>query len=171
MKLPRRNFLHLAAGAAALPAVSRIARAQTYPSRPIRVIVPFAAGGQSDILARLIGQWLSERLGQPFVIENRPGAAANIGTEAVVRAPADGHTLLLVVPSNGIAHVLYDKLNFNFIRDTAPVAGISNGPLVMEVNPTVPAQTVSRAYCLRQGQSRQDQHGVGRRRFRKPCCW
>jgi len=117
MKLPRRNFLHLAAGAAALPAVSRIARAQTYPSRPIRVIVPFAAGGQSDILARLIGQWLSERLGQPFVIENRPGAAANIGTEAVVRAPPDGYTLLLVSTTNAINATLYDKLNFNFIAD------------------------------------------------------
>ena len=142
MKLPRRNFLHLAASAAALPAVSRIAWAQAYPARPVRIIVGFPPGGPSDILARLIGQRLSERLGQPFIIENRPGATGNIGTEAVVRAPADGHTLLLVVPGNGIAHVLYDKLNFNFIRDTAPVAGISNGPLVMEVNPTVPAQTV-----------------------------
>ena len=140
--LGRRNFLHLAASAAALPAVSRIAWAQAYPARPVRIIVGFPPGGPSDILARLIGQRLSERLGQPFIIENRPGATGNIGTEAVVRAPADGHTLLLVVPSNGIAHVLYDKLNFNFIRDTAPVAGISNGPLVMEVNPTVPAQTV-----------------------------
>ena len=142
MKLPRRNFLHLAAGAAALPAVTRTAWAQTYPTRPVRIIVGFPPGGPSDILARLIGQRLSERLGQPFIIENRPGATGNIGTEAVVRAPADGHTLLLVVPGNGIAHMLYDTLNFNFIRDTAPVAGISNGPLVMEVNPTVPAQTV-----------------------------
>ena len=142
MKLPRRTLLHLAAGAAALPSVSRFAQAQAYPSRPVRIIVGFPPGGPSDILARLIGQRLSERLGQPFIIENRPGATGNIGTEAVVRAPADGHTLLLVVPGNGIAHVLYDKLNFNFIRDTAPVAGISNGPLVMEVNPTVPAQTV-----------------------------
>ena len=142
MKLPRRNFLHLAAGAAALPAVSRIARAQTYPSRPIRVIVPFAAGGQSDILARLIGQWLSERLGQPFIIENRPGATGNIGTEAVIRAPADGYTLLLVVPANAISVALYDKLNFNFVRDTMPVAGISRGPLVMEVNPAIPINTV-----------------------------
>ena len=142
MKLPRRRFLHLAAGAAALPFAPRVARAQAYPTRPVRIIVGFPPGGPSDILARLIGQRLSERLGQPFIIENRPGATGNIGTEAVVRAPADGHTLLLVVPGNGIAHVLYDKLNFNFIRDTAPVAGISNGPLVMEVNPTVPAQTV-----------------------------
>ena len=140
--LGRRTFLHLAAGAVALPALSRIARALDYPTRPVRLIVGFPPGGPADILARLIGQRLSERLGQPFIIENRPGATGNIGTEAVVRAPADGHTLLLVVPSNGIAHVLYDRLNFNFIRDTAPVAGISNGPLVMEVNPTVPAQTV-----------------------------
>src|SRR6516165_2892604 len=140
--LGRRNFLHLIAGAAALPAISRVAWAQTYPSRPVGFLVPFPAGGPSDVLARLIGQRLSERLGQPFIIENRPGATGNIATEAVARAPADGHTLLLVVPGNGIAHVLYDKLNFNFIRDTAPVAGISNGPLVMEVNATVPAQTV-----------------------------
>ena len=140
--LGRRTFLYLAAGAAALPSISCFAWAQAYPTRPVRIIVGFPPGGPSDILARLIGQRLSERLGQPFIIENRPGATGNIGTEAVVRAPADGHTLLLVVPSNGIAHVLYDKLNFNFIRDTAPVAGISNGPLVMEVNPTVPAQTV-----------------------------
>ena len=118
MKLPRRNFLHLAAGAAALPAVSRIARAQTYPSRPIRVIVPFAAGGQGDILARLIGQWLSERLGQPFVIENRPGAAGNIGTEAVVKSSPDGYTLLLAGTPNTINATLYDKLNFNFVRAT-----------------------------------------------------
>ena len=140
--LGRRTFLYLAASAAALPSISCFAWAQAYPTRPVRIIVGFPPGGPSDILARLIGQRLSERLGQPFMIENRPGATGNIGTEAVVRAPADGHTLLLVVPSNGIAHVLYDKLNFNFIRDTAPVAGISNGPLVMEVNPTVPAQTV-----------------------------
>ena len=143
MKLPhRRQFLHLAAGAAALPAVSRVAGAQTYPSRPVRIIVGFPSGGPSDIVARLIGQWLSERLGQPFIIENRPGATGNIATEAVTRAPADGHTLLLVVPANAISVTLYYKLNFNLIRDTTPVAGISHGPLVMEVNPTVPAQTV-----------------------------
>jgi tripartite-type tricarboxylate transporter receptor subunit TctC len=140
--LGRRNFLHLAAGAAALPAVSRIAQAQTYPTRPVRIVVGFPSGGPSDIVARLIGQWLSERLGQPFIIENRPGATGNIGTEAVTRAPADGHTLLLVVPANAISVTLYYRLNFNFIRDTTPVAGISRGPLVMEVNPTVPAQTV-----------------------------
>jgi len=142
MKLPRRRFLHLAAGAAALPAVSRFARAQVYPSRPVRIMVGFPPGGPADILARLIGQRLSERLGQPFIIENRPGATGNIATEAVAHAPADGHTLLLVVPGNGIAHVLYDKLNFNFIRDTAPVAGISNGPLLMEVSSATPVYTV-----------------------------
>jgi tripartite-type tricarboxylate transporter receptor subunit TctC len=142
MKLPRRKFLHLAAGAAALPAVSRIARAQTYPSRPIRVIVPFAAGGQGDILARLIGQWLSERLGQPFVIENRPGAAGNIGTEAVVKSPPDGYTLLLASTTNTINATLYDKLNFNFIRDIAPVATISRNTHVMAVHPSMPAKTV-----------------------------
>jgi tripartite-type tricarboxylate transporter receptor subunit TctC len=141
MKLPRRKFLHLAAGAAALPIASRIARAQAYPTRPVRIIVGLPPGGPTDILARLIGQWLSERLGQPFIIENRPGATGNIGTEAVVRAPADGHTLLLVNPANAVS-VNY-KLNFNFIRDTTPVAGISHGPFVMEVNPTVPAQTVA----------------------------
>src|SRR6266853_590247 len=142
MKLPRRQFLHLLAGAAALPAVSRIARAQTYPSRPIRVIVPFAAGGQADILARLMGQWLSERLGQPFVIENRPGASGNIATEAVVNAFADGHTLLLVAPANTINATLYDKLNINFIRDIAPIAGIMRSLYVMEVNPSVPVKSV-----------------------------
>src|SRR5215831_19038842 len=120
MKLPRRNFLHLAAGAAALPAVSRIAWAQAYPARPVRIIVGFAAGGGGDITARLIGQWLSERLGQQFIIENRPGAASNIATEAVVRAPADGYTLLLVGAFNAVNATLYDKLNFNFVRDITP---------------------------------------------------
>jgi tripartite-type tricarboxylate transporter receptor subunit TctC len=142
MKLPRRKFLHLAAGAAALPAVSRIARAQTYPSRPIRVIVPFAADGQADIQARLIGQWLSERLGQPFVIENRPGAAGNIGTEAVVRAPPDGYTLLLVSTTHAINATLHEKLNFNVIRDIAPVATISRNTIVMVVHPSMPTKTV-----------------------------
>ena len=142
MKLPRRHFLHLAAGAAALPAVSRVARAQAYPTRPVRIIVPFAPAGSADIVARLIGQWLSERLGQPFVIENRPGAGTNIGTEAVVRAPADGYTLLLVGSSSAINATLYDKLTFNFIRDIAPVASIIRQPNVMLVNPSVPAKTV-----------------------------
>ena len=142
MKLPRRNFLHLAAGAAALPAVSRIAWAQSYPTRPVRIIVPFPPAGLSDILARLVGQWLSERLGQPFVIENRPGAGSNLGTEVVVNAPSDGYTLLLVGSPNAINATLYNKLNFNFIRDIAPVAGMIRLPNVLEVSPSVPAKTV-----------------------------
>jgi tripartite-type tricarboxylate transporter receptor subunit TctC len=142
MKLPRRNFLHLAAGAAALPALSRIARAQTYPMRPVRIIAPFAAGGNVDLTARMMGDLLSQRLGQPFIIENRPGAGTNIGTEAVVRAPADGYTLLLVSPSAAINATLYEKLNFNFIRDIAPVASAIRAPFVMEINPSVPAKTV-----------------------------
>jgi tripartite-type tricarboxylate transporter receptor subunit TctC len=142
MKLPRRTFLHLAVGAAALPAVSRVAWTQAYPSRPVRVVVPFAAGGTLDILARLIGQWLSERLGQPFIIENRPGAAANIGTEAVVKAPPDGYTILMASTTNTINATLYDKLNFNFIRDIAPVATISRYTFVMVVHPSMPAKTV-----------------------------
>ena len=142
MTLPRRRFLHLAAGAAALPAVSRFAWAQAYPSRPVRLIVGFAPGGTTDIGARLMGQWLSERLGQQFIIENRTGAATNIATEAVVRAPADGYTLLTVTASNAINATLYDKLSFNFIRDIAPVAGVMLYPLVMQVNPSFPAKTV-----------------------------
>jgi tripartite-type tricarboxylate transporter receptor subunit TctC len=142
MKLPRRTFLYLAAGAAALPALPRIAKAQAYPTRPVRLIVPAPAGGSFDITARLMGQWLSERLGQPFVIENRSGAGTNIGTEAVVRAPPDGYTLLLVSTTNAINATLYDKLNFNFIRDIAPVAGITRMPTVMVVNPSVPAKTI-----------------------------
>src|SRR5262249_2794415 len=143
MKLPhRRQFLHLAVGVAALPISSRISRAQSYPTRPVRVIVGFAPGGTTDITARLIGQWLSERLGQQFVIENRTGAAPNIATQAVVRAPADGYPLLLVTASNAINATLYDKLSFNFIRDIAPVAGIIRYPLVMQVNPLFPAKTV-----------------------------
>jgi tripartite-type tricarboxylate transporter receptor subunit TctC len=136
MKLPhRRQFLHLAACAAALP-VSRIARAQAYPSRPVHIIVPVSPGGALDILARLIGQWLTERLGQPFVIENRPGAGTNIGVEAVVRAPADGYTLLLIPQSVTTNATLYEKLSFNFIRDIVPIAMISSLPLVMEVAPS-----------------------------------
>jgi tripartite-type tricarboxylate transporter receptor subunit TctC len=142
MKLPRRNFLHLAAGAAVLPAVSRIARAQAYPSRPVSLVAGFAPGGGVDITARLIGQWLSERLGQQFVIENRPGASSNIATEAVVRAPADGYTLLMVGSFNTINATLYDKLNYNFIRDIAPVASVMRYPYVMVVNPSVPAKSV-----------------------------
>jgi tripartite-type tricarboxylate transporter receptor subunit TctC len=142
MKLPRRNFLHLAAGAAALPAVSRIARAEGYPMRPVRIVVGFAPGGTADIVARLMGQWLSERLGQQFVIENRPGAATKIATEAVVRAAADGYTLLIVGTTQAINATLYDKLNFHFIRDIAPVAGLTRVPNVIVVNPSVPATTV-----------------------------
>ena len=142
MKLPRRQVLHLAAGAAALPAVSRLAWAQAYPTRPVRLIVPFGPAGASDITARLIGQWLSERLGQQFVIENRPGAGGNIGTEAVVRAAPDGYTLLYVTTANAVSATLYDKLNFNFIRDIAPVAPIVRFPYIMVVNPSVPAKTL-----------------------------
>ena len=142
MKLPRRQVLHLAAGAAALPAVSRLAWAQAYPTRPVRLIVPFGPAGASDITARLIGQWLSERLGQQFVIENRPGAGGTIGTEAVVRAAPDGYTLLYVTTANAVSATLYDKLSFNFIRDIAPVAHIVRFPYIMVVNPSVPAKTL-----------------------------
>jgi tripartite-type tricarboxylate transporter receptor subunit TctC len=142
MKLTRRKFLRLAAGAAALPVASRIAWAQSYPARPVRIVVPVAPGGALDILARLIGQWLTERLGQPFVIENRPGAGTNIGVEAVVRAPADGYTLLLIPQSVTTNATLYEKLSFNFVRDIVPIAMISSLPLVMEVALSVPAKTV-----------------------------
>jgi tripartite-type tricarboxylate transporter receptor subunit TctC len=142
MKLPRRAFLHLAAGAAALPVVSRIARAQAYPTRPVRILVGFAPSGPADIIARLISQWLSERLGQQFIVENRPGAGSNIGTEAVVRAPADGYTLLLITSTNAINTTLYAKLNFNFIHDIEPVASLLRTIYVMAVHPSVPAQTL-----------------------------
>jgi tripartite-type tricarboxylate transporter receptor subunit TctC len=142
MKLPRRNFLHLAAGAAALPAMSRIASAQAYPARPVRLIVPFPAGGAVDITARLIGQSLSERLRQQFIIETRPGAGGTIGTGAVAHAAPDGYTLLMVDASATINVTLYDKLDFNFLRDIAPVASINRVPLVMEVHPSVPASTL-----------------------------
>jgi tripartite-type tricarboxylate transporter receptor subunit TctC len=142
MKLPRRQFLHQAAAAAALPEVSRIARAQSYPTRPVRIIVPFAPAGAADIVTRVMAQWLSQRLGRPFVVENRPGAGTNIGTEAVVRAPADGYTLLIVAPAAAYNAALYDKLNFNFLRDIAPVAGVSREPQVLILNPSVPAKTL-----------------------------
>jgi tripartite-type tricarboxylate transporter receptor subunit TctC len=142
MKIPRRNFLHLAAGAPALLAISPVAMAQAYPTRPVRLIVGFPAGGTADIAARLIGQWLSDRLGKPFIIENRPGANANIATEAVVRAPPDGHTLLAASVTNVMNAGLY-KLNFDFIRDIAMVAGVLRSPLVLEVHPDVPATTVT----------------------------
>src|SRR5262245_8491181 len=143
MKRPhRRHFLHIAAGAVALPAMSSFAWTQTYPSRPVRIIVGLAAGGGTDIVARLIGQWLSERLGQSFVIENRPGAAGNVATEAVVNAPADGYTLLAVSPGAAINATLYDKLSFDFLRDMAPVAGLLHVANVMAVTNTLPVRTV-----------------------------
>ena len=142
MKVPRRAFLHLAGGAAALPAVSRFAWAQAYPTRPVRFIVGYPAGGNTDIVARLIGQWLSERLGRPFIVENRPGAGSNLGTEAVVNARPDGYMLLFAATANAINATLYEKLRFNFIRDIAPVAALIHLPNVMEVHPSVPARTV-----------------------------
>jgi len=143
MKLPRRTFLHLAAGAAALPAVSRVARAQAYPARPVRWIVPYPPGGAADPIARLIGPFLSERLGKPVVIENKPGAGANIGTEFVVRSPPDGHTLLFITTANMINATFYRDLSFDFMRDITPVAGLVRLPLVLEVNPSVPVKTVA----------------------------
>jgi tripartite-type tricarboxylate transporter receptor subunit TctC len=142
MKLPRRQFLHLAAGAAAQAAVSRSARAQTYPTRPVRWMVGFPAGGPTDVSARLIGQWLTDRLGQPFVVENRPGAASNLATETVARSPADGYTLLSIAPPAAINATLYDKLNFNFLRDIAPIALFYRIPQVMVINPALPPKTV-----------------------------
>src|SRR5271155_1203857 len=143
MKTPRRRFLGLVAGAAALPALARIARAQAYPARPVRLIIGFNAGGAPDVVARLLCQWLSERVGQNFLVENRPGAGGNIAVEAVVRAPADGYTLLQVGSPNFINASLYKDLKFNFLRDIAPVAGIGRNPFVMEVNPSFPAKTVA----------------------------
>src|SRR5215470_7399326 len=142
MKILRRRFLELAVGVTAFPAAARIASAQTYPTRPVRIIVGQAAGSSSDITARLVAQWVSERLGQQFIIEVRPGAGGNIATEAAVGAPADGYTILLVNAQNTINNALYEKLNFNFLRDIAPVAGIDRVPLVMEVHPSLPAKTV-----------------------------
>jgi tripartite-type tricarboxylate transporter receptor subunit TctC len=142
MKFPRRRFLQLAACAAALPAVSKTAKAQAYPARPIRLIVGYTPGGSADLTSRLMGQWLSERLGQSFVIENRPGGGTNIATEAVVRAPPDGYTLLLAAPANAINATLYDKLNFNFLRDVEPVAGLIRFPNVVVVNPSVPVKSI-----------------------------
>jgi tripartite-type tricarboxylate transporter receptor subunit TctC len=143
MKIPRRKFLHLAAGTAALPALSGIARAQTYPTKPVRIVAGFAPGGGTDITARLIGQSLSERLGQQFIIEDRPGAGSNIGTEAVVNAAPDGYTLLLATTSNAVNATLYERLNYNFIRDIKPVAAVSRVPNVLAANPLVPAKTVA----------------------------
>jgi len=163
MRLPhRRQFLHLAASAA-LPVMTRIARAQTYPTRPVRIVVGFPPGGGQDISARLMGQWLSERLGQPFIIENRPGASSNIATEAVVRASPDGHTLLLAGTPNAVNATLYEKLNYNFIRDIAPVASLSIWPGVMEVHPSFPARTVPEfiAYAKANGKVTMATAGTG----------
>src|SRR5450631_1809154 len=143
MKFPRRQFLRLLGGAAALPVAKRIARAQAYPTRPVRIIVGFPAGGVTDLGARLIGQWLSERFGQPFIIENMPGASTQIATEAVVRAPTDGYTLLMVSSTNAINATLYDKSNYNFVADIAPIASIVRFPLVLEVHPAVPVKTIA----------------------------
>jgi tripartite-type tricarboxylate transporter receptor subunit TctC len=164
MKLPRRKFLRLAAGVAALPVFPRIARAQTYPSRPVRLLVGLAPGGATDILARLMGQWLSERLGQQFIIENRLGATGNIATEAVIRAPSDGYTLLLVTAANAINATLYEKLSFDFMRDIAPVAGVVRVPNVLEVHPSFPATTIPEfiAYAkARPGSISMGSSGVG----------
>jgi tripartite-type tricarboxylate transporter receptor subunit TctC len=142
MKLPRRKFLHLAVAAAAFPAISRVAHAQSYPTRPVRIIVPYAPGGPNDLFARLMGQWLSERLGQSFVIDNRTGAGGNIGTEAALKAAPDGYTLLQIGPSHAINATLYDKLNFDVLRDVAPIASTVTQPQVMVVHPSVPARSV-----------------------------
>ncbi|MGC1705541.1 MAG: tripartite tricarboxylate transporter substrate-binding protein, partial [Pseudolabrys sp.] len=142
MKFLRRQFLHLLGAAAALPVVSRVAMAQAYPTRPVRVIIGYPPGGSADITARLMSQWLTERLGQSFVVESRPGAGTNLATEAAVRAAPDGYTLFLVAPANAINATLYDKLNFNFVRDIAPVAGIIRFPNVVVVNPSVPVKTI-----------------------------
>ena len=142
MKLPRRRFLHLAAGAAALPAVSRMVRAEAYPTRSVRIVVGYPPGGAPDIIARLIGQWLSERLGQQFIVDNRPGAASNIGTETVAKAPPDGYTLLIAVSTNAVNATLYTNLSFNFVRDMVAVGLIGGTPFVMVVNPSFPAKTV-----------------------------
>jgi tripartite-type tricarboxylate transporter receptor subunit TctC len=160
VKLPRRQFLHLAAGAAALPAMAPVAWAQVYPSRPVGIVVGFSAGGQIDIIARLMGQWISDRLGQQFLIDNRSGAASNIAADAVVRAPADGHTLFLASATDAVNATLFDKLNFDLIRDTAAAASINRIPMVLEAHPSFPAKTVSEFDRLRQDQSGQDRHGV-----------
>jgi tripartite-type tricarboxylate transporter receptor subunit TctC len=143
MKLHRRRFLRVGAGAVALPLVSSIARAQAYPSRPVRIVAPYPPGGAVDILARLMAQWLSDRLGQSFIVENRAGAGGNIGTQAVISSPPDGYTMLLVAAANASNATLYDQLPFNFLRDAAPVIGLISTPLSMNVNPTVPAKTVA----------------------------
>jgi tripartite-type tricarboxylate transporter receptor subunit TctC len=152
MRLPRRAFLRLAAGVAALPALAHLARAQAYPARPVRVVSGFPAGSQTDIVARLIGQWLQERLGQPFIVEDRPGAAGNIATEAVVKSPADGYTLLMLGSSHANNATLYDNLKFNVMRDIAPIAAIVNVPNVVVVNPSVKAKTIPEFTALAKAQ-------------------
>jgi len=171
MKLARRHFLYLPPAAAALPAVSRKAWAQTYPARPVRLIVGFAPGGPADIVARLIGQRLAEQLGQPFVIENRLGAGSSIAAETVVKAAPDGYTLLLISSAHAVNASLYEKLNFNFIRDIAPVAGIDREPLVMLVHPSFPAKDDSGIHSLCQDERGQTQHGVRREWDPDPCGW
>ena len=170
MKLPRRTFLHLAAGASALPAVSHFAWAQAYPTRPVRIIDGFPAGGPNDFHARLMGQWLSEQLGQQFIVENRPGAGGNTGTEAVVRAAPDGYTLLLASSSDAINATLYDRLPFNFLRDITPVAGIVRNRLVVEVNPSFPAKTIPEliAYASSVPKLRQQNAGRSGQRWDQP---
>ena len=157
----RRRFMQFAATAAALTAVSRFAWAQAYPTRPVRILVGYSPGGSTDILARLLGQWLSERLGRPFVIDNRPGATGNIATEAVVRAPADGYTLLMVTSDNATNATLYDKLNFNFIRDIAPVSSIGSVYYVMVVHPSFPAKTVPEFIAYAKANPKQSRYGFG----------
>ena len=168
MKLPRRAFLRLAAGAAALPALPRIAQAEIYPSRPVHVIVGFAAGSASDIVTRLIGQSLSERLGQPFVIENRGGAGGTLGAEAVAHASPDGYTLLASGSQDAVTASLYDKLSYNFLRDIAPVASIASGPLVLVVNPSFPAKTVPEFIAYAKANPGKIRLRIGRRRHRGP---
>src|SRR5258708_907749 len=171
MKFPRRTFLHLAVGAAALPAVSRISLAQAYPSRPVRIVVGFAAGGATDIQARLMGQWLSDRLGQQFIIENRAGASGNIGTEAVAKAPADGYTLLQVVTPNAINAALYAHLNFDFIRDIAPVIGTARLAYVVVVHPSVPATTIPEFIAYAKANPRKINYGsAGHGTPQNICC-
>ena len=157
MKNSRRQFMGLAGGVAVLPFLSHFARAETYPNRPVRILVGFAAGGNFDVIARLIGQWVSEQLGQPVIVENRPGASSNLATEAVIRAPADGYTLLLGGAVNTVNATLYEKLSFNFVADVAPVAGLVRFPNVMTVGASFPARSVPGVHRLRKGKSGQDQ--------------
>ena len=164
MNVSRRRLLRLAGAAAALPVLPRFAWSQAYPSRPVRIVVGFPAGSTTDIMARLIGHRLSERFSQPFVVEDKVGAAGNLAAEAVVRSPADGHTLLLIAPPYAINATLFQKLNFNFLQDIAPIATINGTPFVMEVHLSVPATTVPEFIAYAKAHPRQDQHGLGRQR-------